>query len=760
MRRWLSNIFYSFPVQLLALHVRSNLLLMVMWIVLALMAGGALAGRLGVRYLFLDPEYLGVVGFWSFFLLGMAYGGFFMSWNLTVYLVSAHHFPFLASLKRPFAKFTLNNFLVPLGFTLLYLGYIIYFQSYYEGNSAGEVARNCLGFIFGAFCLVQFYAFYFHFTNRDISYYENRGERPPQPASNIAPGRRDVDLDYIKMDRNRWKVRTYLNESFQPRLVRSVAHYEAHLLMNIFKQNHFNAFVIQLASMATLLALGYLIDFPVFRIPAAASVLILLSLITAVVGAVTYWFNEWRLAIIVLILFALNHLTAFEWLQHKNRAYGLNYQEAPATYSNEKLQEVCLSERADKDKAGTIRILENWKRKVVQDNSVKPKAVVICVSGGGLKSARWAMHVVQQADSLLGGQLLDHTVLITGASGGMIGMSYLRELHLRRQLGEPIDLYDRRYVDAVSQDMLNSIAFTIVSNDLFFPLSQFEAGGYSYYKDRGYIYEKQLNENTQYILDKTIGDYRKPEQEGIIPMLYFTPSIVNDARRLVISPQGVSFMMTPPLGTKRPNALEIDAVDFGWLFEEHDAYNLRFLSALRMNSTYPYILPNVHLPTSPEIEVMDAGFIDNYGVLSATRFLQVFREWMQENTSGVILLQIASSQKTEHISHSDNQGSIESLFNPLGIAAKVLARQEFEHDNSLGFMYDLLGKDRFEVVRFIYRPAPGTKREASISFHITAREKEDIINAIHLEENQSGLRQLMAAFPPSAGKVRAAVLEQ
>jgi len=309
-------------------------------------------------------------------------------------------------------------------------------------------------------------------------------------------------------------------------------------------------------------------------------------------------------------------------------------------------------------------------------------------------------------------------------------------------MGASIDVHDKRYIDNITKDLVNSIAFTIVSNDLFTPWSSFEKHGYTYYKDRGYILEQQLNENTGGLLNKTIGAYQAPEAEAVIPMLYLTPSIVNDARRLIISPHGVSYMMMAPVGQRYPQAVEVDAVDFRAMFHQQDADNLGMLSALRMNATYPYVLPNVHLPSQPEIEVMDAGFLDNYGIVSATRFIQVFREWILERTSGVVLVQISSSDKVEEIQASGGKGIVESILNPLGIAGKVLTKQEFEHDNSLGFMYDLLGEDNFEVIRFFYYPTRENKLEASISFHMTAREKTDVLNAINHPENMAGLRHL------------------
>jgi len=120
LRKRLGQVWYSFPVQLLALQVRQNHMLLALWMLLALFIGNHLASKFGVQYLFLEPEYKGVVGFTSFFLVGVGLGGLIMTWNLTTYLLNARYFPFLATLERPFGKYCINNSLLPIGFFTYY----------------------------------------------------------------------------------------------------------------------------------------------------------------------------------------------------------------------------------------------------------------------------------------------------------------------------------------------------------------------------------------------------------------------------------------------------------------------------------------------------------------------------------------------------------------------------------------------------------------------------------------------------------------
>jgi hypothetical protein len=153
-------------------------------------------------------------------------------------------------------------------------------------------------------------------------------------------------------------------------------------------------------------------------------------------------------------------------------------------------------------------------------------------------------------------------------------------------------------------------------------------GPYTYIKDRGYAFEQKLNDNTHGILDHPLSDYREDEANANIPLMLFHPVITRDGRKLIISSQPVSFLMKPL--TDSASIVDPDGVDYGALFRKQDPMSLRMLTVLRMNATFPYVLPNVWLPSTPVIDVMDAGFRDNYGQETSTRFLQVFRDWIQK----------------------------------------------------------------------------------------------------------------------------------
>ncbi len=742
MRSRLHRFIYSFPLQLFAMHFRSDLLFLAVWTVVFSISLGQFGSKYGLPYLFLAPEYLGQVNGLSFALVGLGFGIFAASWNLSVYLLSAYRFPFLASLRRPFAKFSINNFILPTLFVVIYLFMHIRY-GIREGLSANAIATNCLSFLFGLMAFISFISFYFYQTNKDIlSFLKIFKMPPPDLQADAPPADTPEQAGKHRAFPRAWRVETYLTETLRPRLVRSVAHYDAKLLQSVFKQNHINMLIAQFFSLMVLAGLGSFMENPYFRLPAAMTIFLLGSVFMAIFGAISFWFHRWRFPVLLLLLALINNLSRNGPLHHENHAYGLDYQTPPAIYSHEKLQELCSPQNMLADKLATQNILENWllQRKKVGDET--PYMIVFCASGGGLKADLMAIEALKRADSIFLGDFMPRITLMAGASGGMLGMAWYREWQLQKRQGLLPSKTDEKQIYAAAQNLINPITTSIVTTDLFLPRIPFTYDGKTYYKDRGYAFEMQFNEYTRQAFDKPLGAYREAEQKALIPLLFITPSIVNDGRRLIISAQKTSYMMTAPVNMEKPGLLDIDAVDFRRLFREQDADRLRFSTALRMNATFPYILPNVLLPSEPQIEVMDAGFRDNYGLKTAIRFVHVFKDWILKNTAGVIIVQVQTDDTQREIPSSANTGVIEGLFNPLGLAAQITHLQSYEHDMNLGFLYDLFPPEKIHFIRFVYQAENQEKNEAPISFHLTRQNRLDILTAFDRPANQKSFRQL------------------
>jgi hypothetical protein len=122
----------------------------------------------GVPLLFLDPEYLGDVSFFSYLIMGVSFGAFQMAFQISSYLVNCRQFTFLASLSRPFVKYTINNSFFPIGFMLTYAWMNISFQMSNEVFSLTDILLNLSGFFVGASFFFVLSLTYFYTASRDF----------------------------------------------------------------------------------------------------------------------------------------------------------------------------------------------------------------------------------------------------------------------------------------------------------------------------------------------------------------------------------------------------------------------------------------------------------------------------------------------------------------------------------------------------------------------------------------------------------------
>lgn len=748
------SIKYFFPTQLLILNFRKNLALILVWLLLFGFLNGNIGKVFGIPYLFLDPEYLGTVGYWSFFIIGISLGGFTMAYHIACYIIDSQKFNFLGSMKKPFTRFCVNNAVIPLLFLGVYVVKIYNFQSSIDflGVQTSDIWWKIGGLLSGFFIMTGLLFTYFIFTNKDVF---------KIVASSLDQRLKKVKVTRVKVMHNykeakgssQPRVDHFVDINFKIRRIKETSWvFDKEAVLKVFDQNHLNMVLVELLIFLVILVLGIFREYPYFQIPAAASGILLFTIILMFVGAFTYWFRGWSVTLAILIFLVLNYITGINIFQSNYEAYGLDYSQEKVAYSIPALKSMNQDSNYLQDKQATLKIFENWKKKL-PEGIRKPKMVIVCTSGGGQRSALWTMKVLQTADSITGGKLMDHTFLITGASGGLVGASYFRELHYRQQIEEDFNKYDHRYLDNISKDILNPVIFSLLVNDLFIRFQRFEYAGKRYPKDRGYTFEETLNQNLGGLMDRKLMDYYLPEYHAEIPMLLIAPTIVNDGRKLYISPQPVSYMNTPNIYQRRFLDQKLKGIDFRAMFKPFDADSLRFISALRMNATFPYITPTVTLPSEPLMQIMDAGISDNFGIYDAVRFLFVFKDWVAENTSGVVFVSIRDSEKDPPIKPKKEKNLSEKLSTPLqSLYNNWDSMQDISNDNLIEYAQSWFEGDVHRI-EFQYLPRTfksgsldgNNEKEAeraSLSWHLTEKEKRNIVSNIELKTNQDELRKL------------------
>lgn len=735
MRRLFNDIFYSFPVQLFILHFRKYQVLLIFWWLLVSTVNSQFLKTYGADALFFVPEYMGNVNMLSAALVGIAAGVFFMSWNITTFILHTKRFKFLAATSKPFLKYCINNAVMPLLFLIFYLIRALQFNIDKELMSVGEVLLLALGFILGLTFLLAFsFAFFFGADKRIVKSFAPVVADKKLFRTNFDPAHRR------QQDGFGMKVSYYLTVRFRIHKPRNVSHYSEYFLDNVFKRHHFASVTAMILAFIFLIIAGFYLDVKFFQVPAAVSIIVFFAIMIAVIGALTYFLQSWSVLFIVVLLVVLNTLYHNEIIDPRNKAYGLNYNDKklrPA-YSKESLQSLCSPTTMKADSLNMIGILENWKKK---QGTGKPMMLFINASGGGLRSATFTMNMLQQLNRISDGKLMQQTFLISGASGGMLSAAFFRELYLQSKKDTAIQLYNPSYVSDITQDLLNPVFTSMVSRDLFSPAQKFSVGPYRYVKDRGYAFEQKLKENSNGLLDKQIADYAADEKAANIPMIIFNSVITRDGRKMMIGTQPMSFMMKP-LAFATDTSYSPDAVDFGAFFKDLDPYNIRVLTALRMNATFPYVLPNVWLPCEPVIDVMDAGLRDNFGMETTLRFIDYFKPWIKENTGGVLVLQLR-----DHVNDNWQQpletGTLEDIIiKPATMLQHNWYKlQDYFQNDQYSYILDT-SEYKFYRLTFMYQPAKEEK-SAAINFHITASEKQDVIASFNTSYNQAMLKKML-----------------
>lgn len=725
-----------FPVHLFLHTLKKEHGLLLFWALLWALVSGTMGRSLGLPYLFLAPEYLNEVQPGGFFVLGLAFGGFTVAYHITCYILMGYRYTFLGRTRFPLLRFAVNNSLLPLLFLLYYLLKLFVFQLSYEDSGYLSALLRVAAFLAGMGVIAALTSGYFRLTRHRFFTALARSLDSRLRRGRLQRGRIMQRIREVRHERP--VVHSFYRFPHHVHPTSNNYPYSRTELTRFFDRTQLNALIIQVFILFSLWGLAQLREYPLFQIPAAASLLILLSVALMAAGALSYWFREWAfslaLALGVLLIgvpFPIN-----EDPYHK--AFGMSY-DTRAAYTVAHLRRLSNEPRFRADHAQGRRVLQRWRARFPEDQ--KPTLLLITTSGGGMRSMFWTYRSLQYADSLLGGSLMPQTMLITGSSGGLIGAAYFRERYRYDQKHQQQTRFSDEVLRRLGNDKLNTTALSLVLSDALFRTNTFTINGQVYGKDRGYALEQQLLADTDSLLARPLCAYREPEQKARIPMLLIAPTILNDGRKLYISPLPVSYFNTtqPRLSPDRVRGIELRR-----FFHHQNADSLRLITALRMSASFPYITPNVILPSQPPMSVMDAGLSDNFGVSDALHFVYVFRDWIQQHTRGVLLLSLRDTPVEGEITAEE----------PLPFIAPItgLTRNLFHLQDRQNYRLQQQAASWLKVplkqLTLSYQPRPDNK--ASLSWRLTRREKENIRQAIYSQANQQVFRQLKASLQNKA----------
>jgi hypothetical protein len=148
----------------------------------------------------------------------------------------------------------------------------------------------------------------------------------------------------------------------------------------------------------------------------------------------------------------------------------------------------------------------------------------------------------------------------------------------------------------------------------------------------------------------------------------------------------------------------------------------------------------VSLPTLPETHIMDAGLRDNYGGKVTIEYLLALKNWIQENTSGVIIVEMRDTKRILNKQNVLPITLIDKLKVPFSTMMDNFDRtQDYDQEQLIK-----LTKTSFDfpvdIISFNLRESIDDR--ISLSWHLTSREKQKIKLALNSKENKQALLTL------------------
>lgn len=385
----------------------------------------------------------------------------------------------------------------------------------------------------------------------------------------------------------------------------------------------------------------------------------------------------------------------------------------------------------------------------------KPIMVIVTNTGGGIKAQVWSSVVLCALENQFAlpndkgarTQFSRHVRLITGASGGMVGAGYwtatlAEKNHLDgkkiyfHQEGENNWMSTESLIERMSRDCLSRVARQGFYNDLLglpLRLARIDRLFEERIPTRGEALEEALIEFGP-SFGQAFKELKTGEDEGWRPTLVYTPTSATDGRRLLVCNQPLEYLFYTKFGNYPADGFVQDDNESNPLYSWRVNYpgsGLKLATAARMSANFPIFVDSPYLPFTEEkhrIRIMDAGYTDNHGMYPAAVWINENREWIKENTSGLLLVEISAGPLPRQLHPSlDNSGNPKpvSSFVPeaLGFVTTSFNKTLYHSDRILKNAADYLNteKDFFRVATFAYNG------EASLSWYLSNVERLSLV---------------------------------
>ena len=361
----------------------------------------------------------------------------------------------------------------------------------------------------------------------------------------------------------------------------------------------------------------------------------------------------------------------------------------------------------------------------------RSKAIVIAINGGGIQAAAWAAQVLtglqerSRAEGIT--SFADSVRLVSSVSGGSVGAAYFLNLYRADNGFNTGANLEAVRMDALSSS-LHAVGWGLLYWDLRRPYLPWSVG---LFNDRGFALERAWRRAEG--LDNRLSTWRTGVRDGHRPAVIFNATAADIGTRFLFSNTKVE---------------EKDGQsDFR---QSYPGKDVLISTAVRLSSTFPYVSPVARafdgalVPDEPHIA--DGGYYDAYGVSSLVDWLDTALrdETASKNVKSVLVIEIRGDNRPEP---KDDEGSGEAarrdkdrktgsrsrswsyqLLAPIGAMLEVRTAGQLAHNEAeLCLMIKRWQLDPRQVrIDRVLLEFP--EANPPLSWHLTRRERDKIRN--------------------------------
>ncbi len=262
----------------------------------------------------------------------------------------------------------------------------------------------------------------------------------------------------------------------------------------------------------------------------------------------------------------------------------------------------------------------------VQDASRYEDHWIVVAPGGGIHASAWTGQVLAGLHERYGDEFKKRLRLISAVSGGSVGsMFYLDHFEY---LQVESDRYQRNLEAVVRRSSTSSLE-ALAWGASFPDLARLFLGNWIQ-EDRGMVQERRWLRRMDIEGDDfgpTLYGWKRKADAGVMPHVVFNATEAETGRRVLFStyPFGGT-----PLSQSVP--FEAQAIDF--LTIANEQFDLPVSTAVRLSATFPYVAAAA-MPakdTLPLGHIVDGGYVDNEGLLTALDFIRMEEEAHRKKT--------------------------------------------------------------------------------------------------------------------------------